>query len=299
MRTHLILLLLLLSASSAAAHPRRSPVWHTRVIAEGLAAPTGIALGRHGALYFTEVPTPGVPGREGGLNAVKRLWLHSGHIETISDGEPEPVNLALSRDGDLYWTCRTAGVILWRPRGGDVQLFLAGLAQPTGLAVDTCDNVWFTELPTPGVPGGEGGTNEVSRFDGDDVETLTVGEPEPTDIVVAPDGTAYWTCRSANVILRRTPDGVVSRLLGDLDAPVGIALDRRRDVLYFTEVPTPGVSGDDGGRNAVRAYDLRSGRLHTVDRGDPEPTDIAVGRDGSLYWTCTAAGVIVQATRRR
>ena len=31
---------------------------------------------------------------------------------------------------------------------------------------------------------------------------------------------------------------------------------------------------------------------------DPEPTDVAVARNGNLYWTCTSAGVIIEAKRR-
>ena len=42
-------------------------------------------------------------------------------------------------------------------------------------------------------------------------------------------------------------------------------------------------------------YDLRKGIQTTINAGDPEPTDVAVSRDGSVYWTCTSAGVIVEA----
>jgi hypothetical protein len=36
--------------------------------------------------------------------------------------------------------------------------------------------------------------------------------------------------------------------------------------------------------------------LSIVNFGDPEPTDVAVGRNGHIYWTCSSAGVIVEAT---
>jgi streptogramin lyase len=123
-----------------------------------------------------------------------------------------------------------------------------------------------------------------------------MGEPEPTDIAVAKDGTVYWTCKTANVILRRSPEGVVSLLLGSLDSPVGIALDHQDRKLFFTEVPTPGVSSRMGGRNKVNELDLESMALTIVDFGDPEPTDVAVARNGHVYWTCSSAGVIVEAT---
>jgi hypothetical protein len=45
--------------------------------------------------------------------------------------------------------------------------------------------------------------------------------------------------------------------------------------------------------------DLRSGEVTLLHAGDPEPTDVAVARNGNVYWTCTSAGVIVEARRRR
>ncbi len=42
---------------------------------------------------------------------------------------------------------------------------------------------------------------------------------------------------------------------------------------------------------------LRTGAVRSINEGDPEPTDVAVARNGSIYWTCTSAGVIVEAKR--
>ena len=42
-------------------------------------------------------------------------------------------------------------------------------------------------------------------------------------------------------------------------------------------------------------YDLERKQMTTVNKGDPEPTDVAVSDDGGVYWTCTSAGVIVEA----
>ena len=41
--------------------------------------------------------------------------------------------------------------------------------------------------------------------------------------------------------------------------------------------------------------DLTSKRIAVIHRGDPEPTDVAVARNGNVYWTCSSAGVIVEA----
>lgn len=279
-----------LSASAAADR------YSLRVVAGDLQAPTGIAIRGNNTIYFTEVPTPGVPGSQGGANGVKRLRLHSGRIDTLNMGEPEPLHLALARDGSLYWTCRSAGVILERSPSGTVTPFLTNLAKPTGIGIPRSgDVVYFTQVPTPGLPGTMGGTNTVNRLVDGTIETLTMGEPEPTDIVVTRQGAAFWTCKSAGVILTRDPYGAVSLFLGGLNKPVGIALDFHERRLFFTEVPTPGVPGAQGGGNFVWEVDLATKARSIVNFGDPDPRDVAVARNGRVYWTCTSAGVIVEA----
>jgi hypothetical protein len=62
-------------------------------------------------------------------------------------------------------------------------------------------------------------------------------------------------------------------------------------------VPTPGVPGRAGGRNKVSALNLATNQVRVIHEGDPEPTDVAVARNGNVYWTCTSAGVIVEAKR--
>ena len=71
--------------------------------------------------------------------------------------------------------------------------------------------------------------------------------------------------------------------------PFGLAL-------YFTEVPTPGVSGANGGKNKVSVLKLSTGAVTVIDEGDPDPVDVTVAPFGStVYWTCRSAGVIVEA----
>ena len=142
-----------------------------------------------------------------------------------------------------------------------------------------------------------GGTNTVNVSNGVVTQTLTLGEPEPTDIAVTKDGTVYWTCKSAGVILKRTPAGVVSLVLAGLDKPVGIALDHSARKLYWTEVPTPGIAGSMGGRNRVRELDLETMSATVVAAGDSEPNDVTVTTNGNVYWTSSSAGLIVKAQR--
>ena len=299
---HIVLLssALTLAALVGAEPPASAQAYRFRVVASGLHRPTGIAARDTNTLYFTEVPTPGVNGMNGGSNTVNALNLRENQIVTLHRGEPEPVNLTVGRDDTLYWTCKSAGVILEQDEDGVTSVFLGGLNKPSGISVDRDGRVYFTQAPTPGVNGMNGGSNSVNVSDGVTTVLLHMGEPEPADIVVGKKGDLYWTCKSAGVILERSAeDGETRVLLNQLDKPVGIALDRSGRTLYFTEVPTPGVSGRNGGRNKVWELDLETGVKTLIHEGDPEPTDITVARNGKLYWTCTSAGVIVEASRGR
>src|SRR5688572_6803726 len=60
-----------------------------RVVASDLARPVGIASEGSETLYFTEIPTPEVPG----ANGVFKLDLEDGTITTLHMGEPEPTNI--------------------------------------------------------------------------------------------------------------------------------------------------------------------------------------------------------------
>lgn len=168
-----------------------------------LRKPVGIAVGEVGEVYFTQVPTPGVPGSMGGTNTVDVSIL--GRTFNLTRGEPEPTDLAAGPSGDVYWTCKSAGVILERDKLGNVRVLQSGLPSPTGIALDHRGRFLFwTELPTPGVPGSMGGTNRVVRLDLHTGAKVVVdeGDPEPTDITVSRRGDLYWTCTSAGVIVR-------------------------------------------------------------------------------------------------
>lgn len=266
----------------------RADDYRIRVVASGLARPTGITVEGSEVLYFTQVPTPGVPGS----NSVARLDLETGVVEILHRGEPEPRNIVQDKEGTLYWTCTSAGVVLRQTEDGVTMPILTGLQRPIGIAVDRRGNIFYTEVPSPGVAGAG---NKVSVFDGTTQRVLHMGEPEPTDIAVAKDGRLYWTCKSAGVILTQA-GGETRVLVAGLNRPTGIALNHKDSLLYFTEVPQPGVAG---GANRVVELDLTTGAQRTVHQGDPEPTDVAVARNGSVYWTCSSAGVIVEAKPNR
>ncbi len=266
----------------------------TTVVARSLMRPHGIVYEPGGTLAFTELPEPG---RTGGANTVSRLDLAAARKTVLVAGEPAPTHITVDAAGTLFWTCATAGVIQ-RLAGSQQSTFVSGLARPTGIAIGTNGALYFTQIPTPGVNGMNGGRNKVSSFANAVVTDLTTGEPEPTDVTVDGAGNLYWTCKSAGVILTRSATtGMVGLVLDGLQQPSGIAMDAAGN-LYFTELPTPGVPGTMGGRNRIWKYDPGTQNLNLINFGDPEPTDVTVTPDGSrVYWTCTSAGVIVRADR--
>ena len=270
------------------------------ILIDNLDQPQGIAVDLKGNLFFTEVPQPGV---FGGENRVSRYRF--GRTKVIAQGEPYPTNLTVDFAGNVYWTCQTAGVILRSARRGNraPEMFLTGLNNPVGIDAPLFfpGLIGFTEVPTPGVNGDNGGENKVKLglnvFGRELTGTLSDGEPEPSDIAIANNGTMYWTCKTAGVILKRDISGEISVVKSGLDSPVGLDIDFHGR-LYWTEVPTPGVSGEDGGRNRVVLYIPWRDRTVVISEGEPEPADVAVSYFGrEVYWTCKTAGVIIRAKR--
>lgn len=296
-----------LSASAFASAPKLR-AFDIEIVASELNQPTGIATNSFRTLYYSEVPDPGVFGAG---NTVKRLDLRSGESTLISEGEPYPIHIALDRRSNVYWTCKTAGVILkydryrktrapYLPKDFNPETTSDEdrLMSPSGLTFNRYGEALFTEVPDPGMVG----LNMVSATNGDAITLISDVEPEPTDIVLAPNGAAYWTCKTAGVILRRSSVGVITKLLLDLEQPNGIAIDQTGRYLYFTELPTPGLFGgdvgpeDQGGSNRVMEYDLSKNKLTMVSFGFPLPADVAVAPNGKIYWTCSTVGVIACAT---
>lgn len=288
--------LLAFTCAAALATAAGAQAYSTTVVARGLLRPTGIVAAPDGTLWITEVPDPG---QGGARNAVSRLDAN-GTKTVLVPGEPQPTHLARDAAGTLYWTCLSAGVVQ-RFAGGTRTTLLRNLASPSGMAIGQDGTLYLTQVPTPGVNGMNGGRNSVDSWTAAaGLRQMSMGEPEPRDVAVDPAGNLFWTCKSAGVILRRdAATGRIAPLLRGLEHPSGIAVDAHGDV-YFSEVPTPGTSAANGGRNRVSHFSPATSSLQVVDFGDPEPTDVAVSPDGrAVYWTCSSAGVVVRAERRR
>jgi sugar lactone lactonase YvrE len=283
----------------------RAQDYNVRFVATGLNSPTGLAASATGdadTLYFTEIPQAAAQGLgTNGLNTISKVSISTGEVTVLGRGDPQPSNIVQDAQGNLYWTSSSPGLIMMQTPAGTCAPLLWGLDYPLGIALDsTGENLYYTERPTPGVAGANGGENKVWQLNlaTQSRTLLNTYEPAPTDIVVAKNGDVYFTCQSAGVIIHE-PAGAPAlkrTIWTGFQQPMGIALDPAEENLYYTEVPTPGVSGDCGGKNTISKLNLATQTITLVHAGDPFPNSLAVTPNGNIYWTCTSAGVIREAT---
>jgi hypothetical protein len=291
--------------AAAPAKEARAQDYNVRFVATGLNQPVGLtasALGDSDTLYFTEIPQAAEQGLGiNGSNTVSKLTISTGDVAVLNRGDPQPSNVVQDAQGNLYWTSSSPGLIVMQSPSGQCAPLLWGLDYPLGIALDaTGQNLYYTERPTPGVAGANGGQNKVWQLNlATQARTLlNTYEPAPTDIVVAKNGDIYFTCQSAGVIIYE-PAGAPAlkrTIWTGFQQPMGIALDPSEQNLYYTEVPTPGVDGDHGGTNKISKMNLATQTITLVHAGDPLPNSLAVTPNGNVYWTCTTAGVIREAT---
>jgi DNA-binding beta-propeller fold protein YncE len=282
----------------------RAQDYEVRVVATGLNAPTGLTvsgLGDSDNLYFTEVPQAAAQGVGAkGANTVSKLTLSTSTVTVMNRCDPQPTSIVQDAQGNLYWTSPEPGVIMMQSPSGNAAMLLWGLDHPVGVTVDAAgENLYYTELPTPGVLGWNGGQNKVWQFNltTQFATLLNPIDPSPTDIVVTKKGDLYFTCQAFGIIVHM-PAGVPwlqRNYWTGFHQPLGLALDPTEENLYFTEVPTPGVDGAHGGQNTVSKFNLATATTTVVHAGDPQPTSVAVTPNGTIYWTDTTAGAIMQA----
>ncbi len=141
----------------------RAQPFKTDLVISGLQKPSGINLDVYGNLYYSEIPTPGTGDGE---NRVVRLNANRKKSVVVSAGDPNPENISTDLYGNVYWTCESAGVIVRRTQfgTGSQSVLLRNLKSPVGIDVPLFvpGFIFFTQVPTPGVPGSAGGSNDVN-----------------------------------------------------------------------------------------------------------------------------------------
>ena len=254
-------------------------------VASGLAQPSGLALGGANTLVVAQQPTTPQDA------SIARIDLRTGAVALQGAGPAVRSGIAANHAGRLYWVDASQGALMTQGATDRTPAVLhaGGMLPATALAVDAADRVYLAGTTS------SGGTAAVIVRGGTISAIPDPPGPEKTTLVAGTSGDLYWTSSAAGLIYHRAPDGSGSVVLSGLNAPMGLALDPTENLLYFTEVPTPGLAGASGGHNTVNALDLTSMSRTVVHSGDPQPSAVAVAPNGNVYWTSTSRGVVMAA----
>lgn len=275
------------TAQTSATSPDATPAFTYAEVATGLSKPTNVALGGAHSLVVSQ--QPGAP-----LDAsIARIDLRTGGMDLTGAGPAVQSGFAANRAGRLYWVDASKGALMTQASVRDTPAVLhaGGMLPATVLAVDSSDRVYLA-----GTASSSGGGVAAVIVRGGSISAIPDPPgPDKTTLVAGASGDLYWTSRNAGLIYHRSPDGSGNVVLSGLNAPQGLALDPAENVLYFTEVPTPGVAGSAGGKNTVNALDLASLSRTVIHSGDPQPTGVAVAANGNVYWTSTSRGTVMVA----
>ena len=256
-------------------------------VAGGLSSPTGIALGGATTLVVSQQP---VAPQDGGI---VKINLRTGGVALQGTGPAMQSGFAASHDGRLYWVDASQGALMTQGRTDQAPAVLhaGGMLPATTLAVDAADRVYVAGSAATGASG----VAAVLVMGGAIASIPDPSGPEKTTLVAGISGDLYWTSNRNGLIYHRAPNGSGQVVVSGLNAPQGLALDAAENILYFTEVPTPGVAGSAGGRNTVNSLDLTSLKRTVIHSGDPQPTGVAVAPNGNVYWTSTSRGAVMVA----
>ncbi len=273
------------NAQTPASNPpaAAAPFTFTQV-ASGLARPAGLALGGANTLVISQESTNPQDA------SIARIDLRTGALRVQGADPAVRSGIAANHAGRIYWVDANRGALMTQGAtdGAPSVLHAGGMLPATALAVDSADRVYLAGTTS-------GGTAAVIVRGGAISAIPDPAGPEKTTLVAAATGDLYWTSSAAGLIYHRAPDGSGSVVLSGLNAPRGLALDASENLLYFTEVPTPGMAGASGGKNTVNALDLTSMTRTVIHSGDPQPSAVAVAPNGNVYWTSTSRGVIMAA----
>ena len=151
-------------------------------------------------------------------------------------------------------------------------LVARGLHRPTGLVAGADEEIYFSEIPSPGVPNAG---NAVKRSN-----SKTALSPRCTKasrsrrILRSITALTFTDVKSAGVILERDGKGVTTPLLKTCSSPAVSRWIARGCLFHPT--PTPGVGGAAGGKKRCPLSTEKTRKCSHA--GDPEPTDIASGK---------------------
>jgi len=208
-----------------------------------------------------------------------------------------------TRAGRLFLLDLSGGRVLsMNPDGLHVKLIAADCPHPDGIVVDlAAGHVYWTNM---GVPSRNDGSIERADLDGGNRRFVVApgGTFTPKQLHLdKANGKLYWSDREGMRVMRANLDGSQIETLvqtGESEADrrdqerwcVGIAIDRRRQQIYWTQ---KGADNAEVGRILRAGIDIPRGEtaanrsdIEVFFNGLPEPIDLEIDLEHRvLYWT--------------
>ena len=275
--------------------------------AASLNNPQGIASAPDGSIFFAD----------SGNHRIRRI-RPDGVIETVRTGTLRgPVGLARDAAGNLYVSQPEEGaVVRVTPAGTQSTVFSLAGSQPLGVAVDTAGSVYIADanysivrkVTAAGVQTTYAGSG-TAGFAGDGQAATRAQLDYPNALALDTAGNLYIGDVANRRVRRVTPGGVISTVAGNgtavssgdggaatsagFDDILGITLDAQGN-LYVAEVYRIRMITGTGTVRTVAGAEIGG---YFGDGGAPlragiEPTDLAFGSNGDLYFTQGSYGVI-------
>jgi len=275
--------------------------------AASLNNPQAVVFAPDGTIFFTD----------SGNDRIRKI-RPDGIIETVPAGAlREPTGLALDASGNLYVSEPDSGTVYRiTPAGARSTVFSRPGSLPLGLALDPAGNLFISDANNSIVvrrtPAGVEATyagNNTAGFSGDGQAAIRAQLNFPHALATDAQGNLYIG-DVANVRVRKvTPSGIISTVAGNgaeafsgdggpatsasLDDLHGIAVDAQGNlfiagVYRIRRVDTAGIirtfaGGEIGGYFGDGSAPLAAGI---------EPGELAIGRNGDLFFSQYSYGVI-------
>lgn len=236
--------------------------------------------------------TPGIPG----------VFSAETPIELIREGFNGTEGPVALPDGSLIFTETPANRITRIAADGSTSTFLDGSNGSNGLGFTANGDLYAVQVLQPRV--GIVYPAARARVLADQFEGQPFGRPN--DLVVAKDGTVYFTDSGAQrrpdqpaptnvakpAVYRITPQGALQRLAADIERPNGITLSPDEKVLYVANTAGEHVLAFDiaaDGTVGARRNFARLAGWRQTDNGPSSGADgLAVDALGRLYVASTA-----------
>jgi len=247
----------------------------TALVASGLHAPTGVAVGPSGNVYIADNDN----------NTIRKWTATNNTVTTVTtSGLSSPAAVAVDGAGNVYIANTYSNAIVkWTATNGTVTTLVSnGLNEPFGVAVDNAGNVYIADTLNNAIKEWTIASNTV-------VTLLSNGLFHPFGVAVDGADNVYIADYGNNAIKEWTgPSNAVTTVTTNgLSSPAGVAVDGAGNV-YLA----------DSGNNAIKKWTAANNTLTTlVASGLSYPFSVAVDSAGNVYIADTLNNAIKELPR--